>query len=92
MPHPRHLGEVLSSSELSEWLAYSALEPFGSPADDVRQGGMVAAIYNVNRDTRVRADPYSFHDMLPWCEVPRRVVEATPEDQEAAFDRLFAGG
>ena len=92
MPHPRHLGEALTSAEVADWLAYAALEPFGSPADDVRQGGIIAALYNVNRDTRARKAPYSFNEMLPWCEVPRRVIDATPDEQEAAFDRMFAGG
>jgi hypothetical protein len=33
----------MSADEFSEWMTYSAIEPFGSPVDDLRFGTMVSA-------------------------------------------------
>lgn len=45
----RRLLSELDSAELSEWMAYYQLEPFGCPADDARHGIMAAMFYNANR-------------------------------------------
>lgn len=88
MPHPRWLGEVLTSADITDWLAYAAVEPFGAPADDVRQGGIAAAVYNVNRDTKKHKNPFSYHDVLPWGE-RRSAADADADAQVDAFDALF---
>lgn len=41
--------ERISSRELSEWMAYYRLEPFGQERDNLHAGMMAAAVYNVNR-------------------------------------------
>jgi len=92
VPHPRYLAGVLTSRDITDWQQYAQLEPFGAPADDIRQGGIAAAIYNVNRDAKKAPQPFSFHDVLPWGQRRPAVVDAAPEEQEAAFDRMFAGG
>jgi hypothetical protein len=42
----------ISSRELTEWMAYDTLEPFGHAIDHRMMAQVVAAIYNVNRDPK----------------------------------------
>lgn len=48
----RTVGELLdsiSSAELTEWMAFDQLEPFGYATDSLRAGQICAVIANVNR-------------------------------------------
>jgi len=45
----------ISSRELSEWMAYYELEPFGEERADLRAGIIAATIANVNRSKKQRA-------------------------------------
>lgn len=57
------LGQRMSSRELSEWMAYDAIEPIGN---HWQQTGMVAAtVANVNRDPKKRANPFQPEDFMP---------------------------
>lgn len=57
------LGQRMSSRELTEWMAYDAIEPIGNAW---QQTGMVAAtIANVNRDPKKRASPFQPEDFMP---------------------------
>lgn len=42
----------ISSHELTEWMAYDTIEPFGHAIDQRMAAQIVAAIYNVNRDPK----------------------------------------
>lgn len=62
------VGELLrriSSRELSEWMAYYQLEPWGTEQDDWRAGMIAATIANVNRDPKKRRKPYEPSDFMP---------------------------
>jgi len=53
----------MSSAQISEWMAYYNLEPFG---DDWRQTGVVAGVIaNVNRDAKKKRRPYEPEDFMP---------------------------
>lgn len=53
----------LSSKELTEWLAYSQLEPFGPPADE-HGPALLSAIYaNTHRQKDTKA--FSVVDFMP---------------------------
>ena len=59
------VGELLdriSSRELSEWMAYYMLEPFGAERDNLHAGLVAAMVHNVNRDPKrgKPADPKDF--------------------------------
>jgi len=59
------VGEMLrrmTSSELSEWMAYDSLEPFGERRADLRAGIISSLIFNVNRGKNVK--PKSPMDFL----------------------------
>ncbi|MDR6447485.1 hypothetical protein J2794_003601 [Paraburkholderia terricola] len=58
----------VSSAEFADWLAYHQIEPFGSQMDDLRAGAVAAAIYNVNRNTEKRPQPFGPSDVIPWLD------------------------
>lgn len=73
------LGQRMSSRELSEWMAYDAIEPIGN---HWQQTGMVAAtVANVNRDPKKRATPYQPDDFMPHVEEPELPDTATLADK-----------
>jgi hypothetical protein len=45
------LDERISSAELSQWIAYAGVEPFGYPMDNFRMGVPAAAIVNTIRSS-----------------------------------------
>ena len=42
----------VSSRELTEWMAFASLEPFGPLQDDSRAGVIAATVANVHRDPK----------------------------------------
>ncbi len=69
----------ISSEHLSEWMAYSRLEPWGEERDDLRMGIIASTIANVNREKGKK--PYKPTDFMP-------AFEPVSEDEQAA--RLMA--
>lgn len=59
------LGRI-SSRELSEWMAFYELEPFGDERADLRSGIVASTIANVNRAKGGKE--YSFRDFMPKFE------------------------
>lgn len=87
----RTVGELevsLSSRELSEWIAYSALEPFGQDRTDDGFRLLASMLFNTNRGKGARAlAPGDFlktlHDMRPKPKKPGELA--------AALKAAFAG-
>lgn len=75
----------MSSAELTHWMAFARIEPFGGIVDDVR-AGLPAAVY-VNAHRKQGAKAVSPLDFFAWSadveERPARVM--TPEETAAAF-------
>ena len=70
------LGQRMSSRELSEWMAYDRIEPFGN---QWQQTGMIAStIANVHRDSKKRASPFQPEDFMP------QLLEEEPELPDTA--------
>lgn len=77
------VGELLSrmsSRELSEWMAFFSLEPWGTEVEDWRTGLIAATIANANRDPKKRRRPYEPQDFMP-CRDRQPVKEQTWEEQ-----------
>jgi hypothetical protein len=55
----------IGSEEFAEWMAYAELEPFGPIRDDERFGTVTALMANVNRDSKVRSEPFTAADFFP---------------------------
>lgn len=64
MPVGEMLGRM-SSAEITEWLAFFQLEPFGGERDDLRAGIVAATVANVNRDPKKQKRPYEAGDFMP---------------------------
>lgn len=58
----------VGSRELTEWMAYARLEPFGEPRADLRMGITAALIANCHRNPQHRAEPYTPEDFMPRLE------------------------
>jgi hypothetical protein len=67
----RQLLREIDSAELTEWYAFYQLEPFGSLIDDERHGVAVATLANVNRNAKVRSEPYKAMDFISWRQFDR---------------------
>lgn len=52
----RELLERLDSRELSEWMAYYSIEPWGAERDNLHAGIVAKAIYDVNQDPKKHRD------------------------------------
>ena len=79
----------IDSRELSEWMAYFSLEPWGTEVEDWRAGMIAATISNVNRDEKKRKKPFEPKDFIPQRKKPP-VEEQSPEEQ-AKILKMWAG-
>jgi len=69
------VGELLariSSRELTEWMAYWRLEPWGEPRADLRAAIIAATVANTARDPRRKPRPFKPADFLPRFERRRQ--------------------
>jgi hypothetical protein len=67
------VGELLrriSSRELSEWLAFYELEPFGLERADMRAAIVASTVANTARDPKRRARPWMPGDFMPRFDRP----------------------
>jgi len=55
----------ISSRELSEWLAYYELEPFGEERADLRSAIVASTVANTARDPKKRARPFGVQEFMP---------------------------
>ena len=67
----RQLLSEIDSAELTQWHAFYQLEPFGSLIDDERHGVAVATLANINRNPKVRSEPYQGTDFISWRQFDR---------------------
>lgn len=58
----------ISSRELSEWMAYDRLQPFGPERSDVNAGIVASTVANANRDSKKRRKPFGPADFMPVFE------------------------
>lgn len=73
----------ISSHELTEWMAYDTIEPFGHAIDQRMAAQIVAAIYNVNRDPK-KGKLLDAEDFMLKREA-KKEVEQTPEQIYGLF-------
>jgi hypothetical protein len=66
---------AMSRSEYAGWVEYAQVEPFGPYIDDLRVAQVVAAIYNVNRDSGKQPEPYAPSKFARWNTFHRRQAE-----------------
>ena len=88
------MGELLariSSRELTEWIAYANVEPFGEDRADIRAALIAAVIAETVRDKKKRRKPFTpaeFVKMLPRFEEEKRRPRQTMEEQIRIVEML----
>ena len=75
----------IDSRELSEWMAYYSIEPFGEWRADLRQAITSMVIANANRSKKQRT--YKVKDFMPF-DKPRKRKQQTPEEMQAMLNLL----
>lgn len=78
-PHPRHLLAELTSQEVTEWMAFYALRPFGYARESKLHGVLAAFFYNANRGEGQRS--------VAWQEI--FPVEVEPERQADSDEKII---
>ena len=62
------MGELLdrvSSAELTEWMVFYRMEPFGMERGDLQAGIVAATVANVNRDPKKQKRAWEPADFMP---------------------------
>lgn len=75
----------VSSRELSEWLAYSQVEPWGEERADLRAGIVASTVANTARNAKKRRKPFRPEEFMPTFE---RKTQTMAQQQEIA--QMFA--
>jgi hypothetical protein len=71
--------ESLSATELADWAAFYAVEPWGSEAAFLRTGIVTALIANTNRDSKRKPEPFVPADFMPDFTGKRRRDRLDPK-------------
>ena len=58
------LGRV-DSRELTEWMAFYQIEPFGAERGDLQAGIVASTVANVHRDPKKKREPFKPADFMP---------------------------
>lgn len=86
MPRDELLSRT-SSRELTEWMAYEAVEPFPAQRLEAHLAQVAMLIANTNRDATKHPQPFTLADFLLFTE--RR--EPTPDEIAERNARLLEG-
>lgn len=84
----RELLAQTDSRELSEWMAYYRLEPWGCEVEDLRAGIIASTIANANRDPKKQRKPFQPSDFIPDRIKPP--VEEQSWEEQAKILQMWA--
>lgn len=76
----------VNSEELSEWMAFNKIEPFGYERDDMRFAILTCVIANCNRSSKQR--PFKISDFMLKFDRLDKPREQTDEEIEATLMQL----
>ncbi len=79
----RELLARIGSDELTEWMAFYQLEPFGDLRADLRSGVISSTIANANRAKHSQA--FTPEDFMPFTD--RRNAEITPQNTDSRLNQ-----
>lgn len=85
----RELLTRIDSRELSEWMAYYEVEPWGAEPADYRTGIVASTVANTARDPKQKKDPFLPKDFIPRYGLPPEAEPQTVEEQSKIM-RLWA--
>lgn len=75
----RELLSRIGSDELTEWMAFYQLEPFGDMRADLRSGVIASTIANANRAKHAQA--FTPEDFMPFAD--RNTTELTQQNTDS---------
>lgn len=90
----REMLQRIDSRELTEWMAYYELEPFGAMRGDLHAGIIASTIANTHRDPKQRKQPFEPGDFMPDFAGDRRPQPQSWQQQlqmVEALNRAFGG-
>lgn len=64
----------MSSAELTEWMAFANIEPFGAESEYLGSAIVAATVANVNRNPK-RGKAFEVKDFLPRFGASKQTVE-----------------
>ena len=67
---------MLTASEWLDWQRFFAVEPFGAPLVDVIQAQLLCLLANINRNDKVRQEPFEPGEFLLFTR-----AETPPETE-----------
>jgi len=81
----------MGNGEFAEWWAYYSIDPFGELRADIRHAALMALLANVNRDAKLRPEPWTMAEFLPdyWQTPAERDEEAHNQAMLQKF-QMFA--
>ena len=74
--------------QFRELLDYYNIEPFGEFRDELRTGKLMALTANVNRDSKIRPEPFASLDFMDYVEKESEKIYSQ-EELEAYADKVF---
>lgn len=84
MPVAEMLSRI-SSHELSEWIAYAQVAPFGEERADLRAGIIASTVANANRDPKKRRKPFEPREFMPSFDFG----QSSPSAQEKSPQEIY---
>jgi hypothetical protein len=80
----------MSSSIFQEWQLYDRIEPFGEFRAELRHGAQMAMTANLNRDSKVRPEPFKSIDFMHFVDRPPEVkIVLSDADVEMELKGIF---
>jgi hypothetical protein len=78
----------MTSSQLSEAIAYYELNPWGEDRADLRMAVGWSLIANINRNTAAKSTPFVPTDFMPYAERKRVAPRALWKRLTSVLDRI----
>ncbi|WP_428840029.1 phage tail assembly protein T [Burkholderia ambifaria] len=90
----RELQQRITSAEFVEYMASYQIDRRGGHYDDLRAGAITSMLANINRNTKVRREPFGTLEFIPWNEFHEAAnephVPILLEDPNAQAELLFS--
>lgn len=81
---------AMSSAELSLYMAYYRVDPWGEERADLRNAMGMSQTANLHRDTKKRPEPFGIDDFMPFRKKPEPDADELREKVSGVFQKLAA--
>lgn len=84
--HPDYLESRLTTRQMTEWMIYGSLEPFGEHANWIRSA--VAICTYVNSKKKKGSKRCEVKDFMPGYYFPEKDKEQSPQEMMAVLNQI----